>query len=174
MRIIIIGNCGSGKSTLALKIANITNYPLLQLDSLWHKTDYSDDAKRYFENEQINFLRQQDCIIEGNYNRTIPFRVTQANLIIWLKVNKVKAVYRIIKRSIQYRLDNASRPEMPKQFSEHFDHDYWAFLKLVWTYDEQNTKQLLQKYKSDQSKIVILKSKAEIKEFLTWIGRIVK
>ena len=40
MKIIIIGNMGSGKSTLAKKIRDVTQLPLLQLDTLWHATDY--------------------------------------------------------------------------------------------------------------------------------------
>lgn len=36
MKIVIIGNCGSGKSTLAKQLRTQLNYPLLQLDNLWH------------------------------------------------------------------------------------------------------------------------------------------
>ena len=41
MKIIVIGQSGSGKSTLARKIKEITGFPLLPLDLLWHTTDYS-------------------------------------------------------------------------------------------------------------------------------------
>lgn len=63
MRIIIIGNCGSGKSTLALKIAQVTQYPLMQLDSIWHKTDYSKEAKINFKTEQKNFCSKQIVLL---------------------------------------------------------------------------------------------------------------
>jgi adenylate kinase family enzyme len=171
MRIIIIGNCGSGKSTLALKIAQVTQYPLMQLDSIWHKTDYSKEAKINFKTEQKKFLQQTDCIIEGNYNSSIPLRLEQADLIIWLKINKVKAVYRIIKRSIRYRLNNASRAEMPEQYSEHFNHEYWDFLKFVWSYDEKKTNYLLQKYQKKQSRLIIVKKAADKSRVLTYLQR---
>lgn len=46
MKIIVIGQSGSGKSTLARKIKEITDFPLLPLDLLWHTTDYSIQAKK--------------------------------------------------------------------------------------------------------------------------------
>lgn len=52
MKIIVIGQSGSGKSTLARKIKEITDFPLLPLDLLWHTTDYSIQAKKWFLQEQ--------------------------------------------------------------------------------------------------------------------------
>lgn len=65
MKIIIIGNMGSGKSTLAKKIRDVTQLPLLQLDTLWHATDYSTKAKRWFIDQQQLFMKQNEWIIEG-------------------------------------------------------------------------------------------------------------
>ncbi len=157
MRIVIIGRSGSGKSTLSKKIAEITHYPLLHLDSIWHTTDYSNHAKDWFSEYQKEFMQQDNWIIDGNYGGTFSNRLPQADVIIWLKINKYKAVYRVIKRSLDYHMDQNNRSEMPQQFSEHFDHDYWDFLKFVYSYDDKNTAKLINKYKSTNSKLVILK-----------------
>ncbi len=53
MKIIVIGQSGSGKSTLARKIKEITDFPLLPLDLLWHTTDYSIQAKSGFARTAI-------------------------------------------------------------------------------------------------------------------------
>ena len=56
MKIIVIGQSGSGKSTLARKIKEITGFPLLPLDLLWHTTDYSIQSKQWFLQEQQSFM----------------------------------------------------------------------------------------------------------------------
>jgi len=157
VRIIIIGNSGSGKSTLSKKIAQITNYPLLHLDSIWHTTDYSAHAKIWFAEYQKEFMKQADWIIDGNYGGTFPIRLPQADVIIWLKISKAKTIYRVIKRSLAYRLDHNNRAEMPEQFSEHFDHDYWEFLKFIYSYDENKTAKMIDQYKSHNCKVIIIR-----------------
>ena len=71
MKIIVIGQSGSGKSTLARKIKEITGFPLLPLDLLWHTTDYSIQAKKWFIQQQQSFMEtNHSWIIEGNYTST--------------------------------------------------------------------------------------------------------
>ncbi|KRN30226.1 DNA topology modulation protein [Liquorilactobacillus mali] len=169
MKIIIIGNCGSGKSTLAKKIAAKLSYPLLQLDSLWHQTDYSPKAKKWFVEKQTSFMEQKNWIIEGNYRSTIDLRLKQADLIIWLKINKFKAVWRVIKRSILFRLNKKTRPEMPARFKEHFDREYWEFLKFVVSYDEKQMSELILANSTKQSHLLIIrgrKGKGQLMNYL--------
>ncbi|HGF7077552.1 TPA: topology modulation protein, partial [Enterococcus faecium] len=72
MKIIVIGQSGSGKSTLARKIKEITDFPLLPLDLLWHTTDYSIQAKKWFLQEQQSFMvSNPSWIVEGNYTSTL-------------------------------------------------------------------------------------------------------
>lgn len=169
MKIIIIGNCGSGKSTLAKQITTQLDYPLLQLDSLWHQTNYSADAKKWFIQKQINFMQQNNWIIEGNYQSTMNLRLRQADTIIWLKINKFRAIWRIIKRSILFRINNKTRPEMPNQFSEHFDYEYWKFLKFVLSYDEKKVFELIKANRTNQSDLVIVKKQADKEKIVNLI-----
>ncbi|MCC7667715.1 topology modulation protein [Liquorilactobacillus satsumensis] len=175
MHIIIIGNCGSGKSTLAKKINQKMNYPLLHLDSLWHSTDYSAAAKGWFSEQQRRFMQQKNWIIEGNYYDTLPLRLAEADFIIWLKVGRLTALWRVIKRSLKFHYDKKSRTEMPSQFSEHFNREYWDFLRFVYSYDEHQTEQLVQEKRQKHSVVLIVKSqraKDQLQERLLRLKRL--
>ena len=45
MKIMIIGSSGAGKSTLTRKLSDLTDFPVLHLDKIWHSTDYSESAR---------------------------------------------------------------------------------------------------------------------------------
>jgi Adenylate kinase and related kinases len=156
MHIIIVGNSGTGKSTLSKKIARITGYPLMHLDSLWHMTDYSNTAKIWFDRQQKLFMNQVNWIIDGNYARTMNLRIPQADIIIWLKVSRIKSLFRVLKRSLLWRIDKSSRAEMPAQFSEHLDSDYLDFLRTIFAYDDDKIFGLIEKYKKDDAQIFII------------------
>ena len=83
MKIIVIGQSGSGKSTLARKIKEITGFPLLPLDLLWHTTDYSIQAKKWFLQEQQSFMvSNPSWIVEGTYTSPLEERIKEAYQII--------------------------------------------------------------------------------------------
>ena len=161
MKIIVIGNKGSGKSTLAKKIRDVTQLPLLQLDSLWHSTDYSEKAEQWFIDQQRLFMKQNEWIIEGNYKGSLRQRIANADLIVCLRVAKITAVFRVIRRSIRFRKNRKYRSEMPDSFSEHFDKEYLEFLKSLWVYDSDFVFNLIQKYKSNSCKVIVIKTAKE-------------
>lgn len=106
MKIIVIGQSGSGKSTLARKIKEITGFPLLPLDLLWHTTDYSIQAKQWFLQEQQTFMvSNPSWIVEGNYTSTLEERIKEADKIIWLKVPRYVAIYRVVWRSLKRKIN---------------------------------------------------------------------
>jgi len=172
MHIIVVGNSGTGKSTLSKKIARITDYPLLHLDSLWHTADYSDHAKVWFDRQQELFMNQKNWIIDGNYSRNMDLRVPQADMIIWLKTSKLKSLFRVLKRSLLWRIDKSSRMEMPEQFSEHLDSDYFEFLKMIFSYDEDKLLGLIEKYKKNTATVIIITNSRGKRKFLKSIAKL--
>jgi len=172
MHIIVVGNSGTGKSTLSKKIARITDYPLLHLDSLWHTADYSDHAKVWFDRQQELFMNQKNWIIDGNYSRNMDLRVPQADMIIWLKTSKLKSLFRVLKRSLLWRIDKSSRMEMPEQFSEHLDSDYFEFLKMIFSYDEDRLLGLIEKYKKNTATVIIITNSRGKRKFLKSIAKL--
>lgn len=135
MRVMIIGNAGSGKSTLAQQLQSTFGWSLLNLDGLWHADDYSAAAKQRLITAQHNFMiNKRSWIIDGNYASVMAERLAQADLIVVCQVSRLIAVLRVLRRSWRFHRNPASRPEMPADFVEHLDRDYWDFIKYVWNY----------------------------------------
>jgi adenylate kinase family enzyme len=100
MKIIIIGIAGAGKSTLARRLADSLNLPVLHLDTLWHATDYSAEAERLFREKQQTFINSHEhWLIDGNYSGSLDERLPYVDKIIWLKMSRFKAIFRVMKRS---------------------------------------------------------------------------
>ncbi len=172
MHIIVVGNSGTGKSILSEKIARITDYPLMHLDSVWHTTDYSDDAKLWFKQQQLLFMKQDNWIIDGNYSGTMDLRIPQADVIIWLKLNRYRSLVRVVKRSLMWRIDKGTRVGMADQFSEHLDRDYFDFLKVVLSYDEGRIHGLIEQYKKPDSQVIIINNNRVKKRLLKTIANL--
>ena len=73
-RILIIGSPGSGKSTFARKLRDKTGLPLFYLDMLFHRSDRTTASREEFDAELKRIAALQEWIIDGNYQRTLPFR----------------------------------------------------------------------------------------------------
>ena len=106
----------------------------------------------------------------------MPDRMKQADLIIWLQVSRMTAIKRVIQRSLRQKWWHQSRIDMAENFSEHFDREYWQFLKFVWDYPKRNNQLIkanYQKYAANKT-LVILKNQSEKEQFLQDLMKMAK
>ncbi|WP_179393793.1 topology modulation protein [Lacticaseibacillus absianus] len=144
MKVILIGNAGTGKSTLARRLRATTGWPLLSLDRIWHAMDYSHVAKLKFAQAQRAFMAaHSDWLIDGNYGSTLPLRLAEADLVVWVQCPRLLAIARVLRRSWRFRRDPTTRPDMAPGFTERLDREYWAFLRYVWAYDRRAQTQIV-------------------------------
>ena len=76
-RYIIIGSPGSGKSTFARKLRDLTGLPLYHLDMIYHRPDRTTVSREEFDRKLSEILEKDEWIIDGNYQRTLPIRLSR-------------------------------------------------------------------------------------------------
>lgn len=97
-RILILGNGGSGKTTAANNISASLGIPLLHLDSIYWENGWKHVNKKKFTMQSKTFMKQDAWVIEGTPMFDIESRVSRANIIIFLDVNRFICIYRVFKR----------------------------------------------------------------------------
>lgn len=168
MKTVIIGSPGTGKSTFARALQAKRQVPLLHLDSLWHKGDYSAAAEQVFQTELAAFMVEHEAfIVDGNYSSSLPQRLAMADQVIWLKEAKWLRLARVLKRTLAFKLNPASRPEMPIGFAEKFDSEYLAFLQLVWHYDKVSLPKIEELLSDFAGEIIVLSGQKAKRAYLS-------
>ncbi|ANU09519.1 AAA family ATPase [Planococcus antarcticus DSM 14505] len=162
-RIALIGSGGSGKSTLARKLGMKLNIEVYHLDALLWKPNWQPTTKEEQRKVQVELVKKEEWIIDGNYNGTMDIRLNAADTVIFLDFNRVLCTYRVLKRTIQYR--DRRRPDMAEGVKERFD---LTFIKWIWNYPKMIRPLVLKRLEKlpKDTTIIILKSPEEAQHFL--------
>ena len=157
-KIIVIGSPGAGKSVFSKKLKSITNLPLYHLDMLYHKTDGTHISKEELEQNLREIFKEDDWIIDGNYQRTLEMRMKECDTVFLLdfptKVCIEGAESRIGKKRDDLPWTEEKLDEKFKQSIIDFKDE-----KLPKIYE------LLNKYK-DKLDIIIFKSREEADNYI--------
>ncbi len=156
-RITVFGCCGCGKTTLAKEIHNITHIPLINLDYLNWRNNWTPVPESEFDLLLANELQKESWIIEGLYNRTISARINSSDTIIYMDFSRIFCIVNVIKRVIKNY--GKCRDGMPDGCFERFD---FPFLKCIWKYNKKYRKKYLEMLNNTKDKnIIIIRSKKE-------------
>lgn len=85
-KVIIIGCPGAGKSTFARKLSAKTGLPLHYLDMIWHKADRTNVTPEEFDATLAGIIENDRWIIDGNYLRTMPMRLENADTVFFFEL----------------------------------------------------------------------------------------
>ena len=170
MKIAIVGFSGSGKSTLARNLSEYYNLPVLHIDTVHHLPAWKhrevDEEKAMME----EFLNSNDnWVIDGNYFKlSFDRRMDEADIIIIMKFNRFKTIYRAHKRYKKYK--NTTRPDMTEGCEEKFDFEFfkWLFYKGRSKATKRKYHDIEMKY---SDKVVILKSQKQIDKYLKMVRK---
>ncbi len=165
-KIIIVGCGGSGKSTLARKLGEMTKIPVFHLDALYWKPGWVPTPREEWHARQKVLVNQDQWIIDGNYGGTIDIRMAEADTIIFLDLPRWIAMYRVLKRRLQYH--HKARPDMNAGCPEKLD---WEFIGWVWRYNKDIRPGILQKLKTviDEKTTIILRTPNEVRRFVAQV-----
>ena len=161
-RVIVVGSGGSGKSVFSRQLGEITNLPVIHLDTLFWRPNWTSTPKGEWREVVRRELERDAWIMDGNFGSTRSLRMQAADTIIVLDLPRWLCIYRILKRMAKYR--NKKRPDMAEGCFERFD---WEFVMWVWNYKNTSRLRLINELESHSEKrVIFLKSRREVADFL--------
>lgn len=159
-RILILGSPGSGKSTFAGRLAHALNIPVVHLDHLRWKPNWTLEQEHVFQWSLEHALKGSRWIIDGNYSSTLSARLAYADSAIVLDVPRWLCLWRAVRRFVQYR--GRSRPSMAQGCPERLN---WGFLLWIWSHPKRQKETLAILHKHPHVHIVYLKPR-DVSSFL--------
>jgi adenylate kinase family enzyme len=155
-KIAVIGSGGSGKSTLSRKLGDLLNLPVYHLDALNWKPGWVPTPREEWDTLQKELIKQDEWIIDGNYNRTLDIRLEEADTVIFFDLSRWVTMYRIFKRRLMYH--GKTRPDLDEGCPERLD---WQFIRWVWNFRRDQRPKIVEKLqKYSATKRIILLQKA--------------
>ena len=157
-KIIVIGCPGSGKSTFSKRLKEITNLPLYHLDMLYHYEDGSHITREEFKDKLKDIFKDDEWILDGNYQGTLEFRIRECDTIFLLDYPMevcVKGAEDIV---------GIKKDDIP-WFEETLNED---FKKRIMKFSEECLPEiygLIDKYK-EEKEIIIFKTRKEADDYL--------
>ena len=165
-KIIVIGCPGAGKSMFSRNLSNVMHLPVYHIDMLYHKKDGTHITKKELEEKLKNKFQNDECIIDGNYQRTLEMRLKECNTVFLLDF-PTEICLEGAKSRIGKKRDDL--PWIEKELDANFEQSIVKFAneKLPQIYE------LLNKYK-EKCNIIIFKSRQEADNYITQLESIVK
>ena len=159
-RIVILGRAGAGKTTLARRLGELTDAPVIVLDTIWqtHWTDADLPAFRSFVEEAH---AGENWISDGNFAiATFDIRLPRATLVVWLDRPKLvcswRSIGRVFRRGEPHRLTGLIK-----------------VLKFIWRFDRVNRPRIEGQRLSHGPGVPVLelKNNRDIDAFLATLGK---
>ena len=164
-RILIIGNAGAGKSTFAKALAEKTKLPLIHLDKLFWHGNWEHRTREEFDILLEKELQQHQWIIDGNFNRTLPHRLSCCDTVFFFDLPAVTCLWGIIKRVLTNW--GKTRPDMGGNCPERFDKQKLELAGHVLTFNKQHRKHYYHLLKTaTHANVIVFRSRRQVRDFL--------
>lgn len=161
-RVIILGSPGSGKSTLARALGEKTGLPVIHSDKLYWHSGWVESTKDEIDEKLTAAAKKDRWIIDGNYTRTLPFRLLRSDTIFYLDSPRWVCVFSVLKRILTSF--GKVRPDLPDGCPERLE---WEFICWVWNFNKRNRKKLYSLLEQNPDKtIYIFRSRKQVKKFI--------
>lgn len=166
MRAIVIGSPGAGKSTFTKELSTIKRVPLYHLDMLYYQENGQIVPREVFEEKLRQILWKREWIVDGNYQRTLEWRLSMCNTVFFLDY-AVRTCLAGAKERIGNKRDDL--PWIEEKLSE-------EIRSKIMKFRDENTPKiyaLLEKYK-DGREVIVFKTRSEARYYLDKLKEQVK
>lgn len=130
-RVVIVGAGGSGKSTFARRLGDVTGLPVAHLDQLAFQPGWVSLPKDEWRALQEDLVADDEWIIDGNRESTMPIRLRRCDTVIFLDYPRVLSSFRALKRQLLFRGRDIQAEGCPERIDP-------EFIKWVWRYNSVN------------------------------------
>jgi len=160
---LVLGCSGSGKSTFASKLGEVTGLPVIHLDSFYWKPGWIAATEEEWDQIIDNLVKLDTYIMDGNYARTLPKRLVDADAVYYFDFPRSLCIYRVIKRRIVFH--GRTRADMAEGCKEKID---LQFLKWIWNFRKRNRGKILEMLNQvrEQKQVFIFRRPKEVKEYM--------
>jgi adenylate kinase family enzyme len=164
-RVAILGNGGAGKSELAREISRRAGLPVVHLDVLYWRDDWTPGPREEFLRDLAAATAGERWIIDGNFLSAEPAapRFDRVDTVIFIDLPRATCLRRALWRFVRDR--RRRRPDLPGGCREGFD---LTFLRWIWRYARDDRPQVLRMLGSLDGSVAVhhLRSPAEVKRYL--------
>ncbi|MFV1948345.1 MAG: hypothetical protein ACC633_00240 [Anaerolineales bacterium] len=84
MKINLVGTSGSGKNVFGKQLAEILNFPFVEMDALYWGPDWTGPTDQDLFSRLRKALDSEDWVLDGNYSRTQDIKWERVEVVIWL------------------------------------------------------------------------------------------
>ena len=164
-RVLVIGNAGSGKTTFSRQLAEKTGIPLVHLDKIYWRGEWEHLTKEEFVASIEQELSKESWIIDGNFNRTIPYRLKFCDTVFFFDFPTVACLWGVTKRILtNYK---KTRDDMGGNCPESFDKQKKILYKNVIGFNKQHRKSYYKMLcNAKDVNVVIFRSRKQVKKYL--------
>ena len=166
-KVIVIGNNGSGKSYFSTKLSEITDLPLIHLDVLFWKENWTHYRREEWANIQRELVSKDEWILDGMHISTLEIRFASADAIFFLDFDTSFCIESVKKR----QLEESSRADFPDHLDKH-QRDFDEFVKGVAEFEEKRRPKIMGLHEKYPSKdFIVFKTRQEVDDYLKSISK---
>ena len=159
-KVIVLGNNGSGKSYFSKRLAEITGLPLIHLDLLYWKENWTHPSREEWAEIQRKLVANEQWIIDGMHVSTLEIRFREADAVFFLDIDLKTCLDAIMEREEEKRSDFPSFLDKNNGKFENFEHG-------VIEFEEKRKPRIIELHNKYPSKdFIVFKTRKEIDDYL--------
>jgi adenylate kinase family enzyme len=162
-RILVIGQSGAGKSVLATELGKRLGLKVIHLDVYFWRRGWVETPLKEWTGIVDALLVGEEWIMDGNYNDTLPKRMSAADTVIFLDYSRYLCIWRAVRRWFIWR--NRRRADLADGCYENFDLEFYRW---IWNFPKNERPRVIEILNEHRNRIQIfhLKHPREAEEML--------
>ena len=160
-RILVIGSPGAGKTTLARALSEKLDLPLVHLDMLHWREGWTEAPREEFDALLGEALARPRWIIDGNYSRTLPLRLSRCDTVVCLDYPRLLCLWGAVKRVLKNA--GRSRPDMGPGCPERLDPE---FLRYIWNFRKTQRQKIFALLDGFEGRVIVLRNRREARKLV--------